>query len=331
MLYYQHIQNYQSHYYDEQVHVRNRIYSQINPNITNPLPTLSCTNMPQHHPGTFVAHNDLNPSDIPWALTTHLLSINHEQLLRTTHHPFLARAANGTLPKPLVAHWLANDLQYLKVYKGVSEQTLALVRRGSNAEDIETRLSAWLEAAVQNGTREENLFQEVASLYDLDISLNEATKNDGLRRYEALFETFSTSPRNTFVPWLEGAVILWAMEKVYYEAWSWSRKQDAQSSPKSYENDQDGGAMRKEFIPNWSNRDFLMFVEQLERIINEGVSSTVRGDEKLWGEIKSRTEGVWKAVLDAEEVFWPEVNGSRAVENGRVVGGQVEGRPTELF
>jgi thiaminase len=273
--------------------------------------------MPQHHPGTFVAKSNLNPSDIPNALTTYLISINYEQLLRTTRHPFLARAANGTLPKALVEQWLANDLAYLAVYKGVSEQTLALVRRTSNPEDVEPRLVAWLEAAVQNGTREQNLFAEVAQIYGLDLTL---MKNLGLTRYELLFESFTSTPRSAFLPWLEGAVILWAMEKVYYEAWSWSRKQDAQASPRSYENDLDGGAMRREFIPNWSNRDFLMFVEQLERIINEGVSAAVQGNDELWAQIRDRTEGVWRGVLDAEEAFWPNVDGERKVQNGGVGG-----------
>lgn len=245
-----------------------------------------------------------------------MMSVNHEQLLRTTRHPFLARAANGTLPRPLVAQWLANDLQYLKVYKGISEQTLAIVRRTqpesafSDPEDVRVRLVAWLEAAIQNGNREEKFFQEVAQIYSIDLNITEATKNEGLRLYESMFNTFTTSDRIAFLPWLEGAVILWAMEKVYYEAWSWARRQDAQSSPRTYDNDQDGGAMRRELIPNWSNRDFLMFVEQLERILNEGVSSAVNSDDQMWAQVKTRTDAVWKAVLDAEEVFWPNVDGS---------------------
>jgi thiaminase len=275
--------------------------------------------MPQHHPGTFVADNNLDRTDVPWALTTHLLSVNQDQLLRTINHPFLARAANGTLPKTLVEQWLANDLQYLKVYKSISEQTLAILRQAqpeaaiSKPEDVQTRLIEWLEAAVQNGTREENLFQEVADIYRFDINISDATKNEGLKCYEALFSTFTTSDRNAFLPWLEGAVILWAMEKVYYEAWNWAQQQDTQGSPKSYEKDMDGGAMRKEFIPNWSNRDFLMFVEQLEKVINEGVSEAVKGDDELWKQVKARTDAMWAAVLDAEEVFWPNVDDKSVV------------------
>jgi len=271
--------------------------------------------MPQHHPGTFVAHNNIDLTDVPWALTTHLLSVNHEQLLRTTQHPFLAQAARGTLPKQLVAQWLTSDLQYIKIYLGMSEQTLAIIRQNqsdtaaANSEDVQTRLIAWLEAAIQNGIREEKFFAEVAGLYNIDISTNSAVRNEGLQRYETLYASFSQSKQNTMLPWLEGAVILWAMEKVYYEAWSWARRQDAQSSPRTFDNDLDGGAMRRELIPNWSNRDFLMFVEQLERILNEAVSTFVKGDNELWRSVKARTDAVYAAVLDAEEVFWPNVEG----------------------
>jgi thiaminase len=284
--------------------------------------------MPQHHPGTLVAHDNLNRADLPWALTTHLLSINHEQFLRITQHSFLARAANGTLPKPLVAQWLANDVQYLKVYQGLSEQTLTIVRNTqpeatiSDPNDVETRLIGWLGAAIQNGNREERFFQEVANIYKLDIGITEATKNEGLRRYETLYNTFTANDRNAFLPWLEGAVFLWAMEKVYYEAWSWARRQDAQTSPRTFDKDQDGGAMRREFIPNWSNRDFMMFVEQLERIINEAVSTAVKGNDELWRQVKIRTDAVWMAVLDAEEAFWPDVDGTGAM-NGAVAAGAV--------
>ncbi|KAH7087532.1 hypothetical protein FB567DRAFT_443119 [Paraphoma chrysanthemicola] len=257
--------------------------------------------MPQHHPGTFVAHNNINLTDVPWALTTHLFSA-------------------------VVSHWLANDLQYLRVYKGLSEQTFAILRKSQTAtsladpENIETRLIAWLEAAIQNGEREEKLFNEVAEIYNLNLALSESNKNEGLRRYEGLFRQFTTAERNTFIPWLEGAVLLWATEKIYYESWSWARRQDAQSSPRTYNNDLDGGAMRREFIPNWSNRDFLMFVEQLERIINEGVSTAVKGDDALWRQVKSRTDGLYATVLDAEEAFWPSGDESTALKEAGAAG-----------
>lgn len=276
--------------------------------------------MSQHHPGTCLAENDTEITDVPWALTRHLLSINHEQLLRATRHPFLALAANGTLSKPVIAHWLANDRQYLQGYIGVISSTLNLLRDQKNflattdtVPRIEARLVAWLESALQNGDREIRFFQEVADIYHIDIGsapLNEKAKIEGLRRYETLFTSLTSQQIQSFLPWLEGATLLWATEKVYYDAFSWARRQSAQSLPRGYNHDQDGGAMRRELIPNWSNRDFLMFVEQLERIVNEGVSEAVDRDDAKWAQVKRRTNMIWQAVLDAEEAFWPDVEKS---------------------
>ncbi|KAH9872788.1 hypothetical protein J1614_005182 [Plenodomus biglobosus] len=273
--------------------------------------------MPQHHPGTVVAHKEVDMTDVPWAVTTHLLSINHQQFLRATRHPFLSRAANGTLPKAIVARWLANDRQYLQGYISTSDHILSLLRSQRKSTtategepDIETRLIGWLESAVKNGEREARFFQEVAETYKIDIAsppVNDIVKLEGLRRYEILFSTVASQAPHAFIPWLEGAILLWATEKAYYDAFSWARQQDGQSSPKNYNNDLDGGAMRREFIPNWSNRDFLMFVEQLERIVNEGVSEAVNCDDEKWAEVMQRAGVIWQAVLDAEEAFWPDV------------------------
>jgi thiaminase len=274
--------------------------------------------MPTHHPGTAAARNGgTDPTDMPWAVTTHLLSISHDQMLRCTRHPFLERAAKGTLPKALIAQWLSNDRQYLQGYLSTISNTLNLIRSTYKSTtvpgaepDIEARLIAWLEAGIKNGERELRFFQEVAEIYKIDIQsspLQESVKSEGLRRYEALFASVASQQPHAFLPWLEGAILLWSTEKVYYEAWSWARRQDAQSSPRNFENDQDGGAMRREFIPNWSNRDFLMFVEQLERIVNEGISNAVDRDDARWMEVKNRADPIWRALLDAEEAFWPDV------------------------
>jgi len=274
--------------------------------------------MPQHHPETFIAHSEIDMTDKPWTLTTHLLRINHEQLLRATRHPFLARAANGTLAKSVVAVWLANDRQYLQGYIEAICHTLKVLRSQKNPvttadtePKIESRLIAWLESALQNGDREIRFFQQVATIYNIDIEsgpLNDEVKIEGLRRYEALFASLTSQRAQCLIPWLEGAILLWATEKVYYDAFSWAHRQNPQSSPRSYNNDQDGGAMRRELIPNWSNRDFLIFVEQLERIVNDGVSEAVGHDDAKWAEVKRRTVVIWQAVLNAEEAFWPDVD-----------------------
>merc|ERR1711963_527931 len=165
----------------------------FNTNFTNPTRTI--LTMPKHHPGTWVAHSkgdDVDLTDVPWAVTTHLLAINHQRLLRVTRHPFLERAAKGTLPKPLIAQWLANDRQYIQGYLSTIKNTLNLVRSthtsttAPGAEpDIETRLISWLESGIKNGEREVRFFEEVAEIYNIELHpspLQDNIKSEGLRR-----------------------------------------------------------------------------------------------------------------------------------------------------
>ncbi|KAF2624044.1 heme oxygenase-like protein, partial [Macroventuria anomochaeta] len=277
--------------------------------------------MVQHHPGAFISKANLDTTDVPWALTTHLLSVSIPQFKRTTTAPFLARAATGQLPKALIAQWLANDRLYIQGYISLAESLVRIVKLTSsaatqaNVESIEARLLLWLDAAIENVKREFEWFDEMTKSYNLVAPTpSSSQKSLGVQRFEALFTQLSSQTPNAFLPWLEGAVCLFSTEKVYYEAWSWARKQDRRRSASSmpgqdYSKDLDGGAMRKEFIPNWSNKNFMMFVETLERIINEGVSQAVASDDKRWQEVEARADAVWQATLDAEEAFWPDVDG----------------------
>lgn len=293
--------------------------------------------MVQHHPAAFISKANIDPTDMPWALTTHLLSVSIPQLKRTTTAPFLARAAQGQLPKSVIADWLANDRLYIKGYISLAENLVRIIEQTSkatratattvNIESIESRLLRWLDAAIQNVKRESEWFDDIIKTYDLPAPTPSSSNNNlGVQRFEALFSQLSSSTPNEFLPWLEGAVCLFSTEKMYYEAWSWARKQGRRRShdgasgrsrsrspnPETmdYSKDLDGGAMRKEFIPNWSNKNFMMFVETLERIINEGVGEAVGRDAKKWQEVKQRADPVWQATLDAEEAFWPDVDGN---------------------
>ncbi|KAF9696759.1 hypothetical protein EKO04_005180 [Ascochyta lentis] len=298
--------------------------------------------MVQHHPGAIVSKANLDPTDVPWALTTHLLSISIPQFKRTTTAPFLARAAQGQLPKPLIAEWLANDRLYIQGYITLAENLTRIVKSSTspaqqaNIESIEARLLRWLDAAIENVKREFDWFDEMTKSYNLiSPAPTPSQKSLGVQRFESLFSSLSAQPPDPFLPWLEAAVCLFSTEKVYFEAWSWARKQDRRRSASplpggsgasrsrspnpstaDYSKDLDGGAMRKEFIPNWSNKNFMMFVETLERIINEGVSQGVAGDNKRWAEVKQRAGAVWQATLDAEEAFWPDVEGASSASVG---------------
>ncbi|KAF2868324.1 putative transcription regulator [Massariosphaeria phaeospora] len=264
----------------------------------------------------------------PFTITTHLLTQHTPLFARATQAPFLRLAASGQLPKPQISHWLANDRLYMQGYIQLTGSLLHMLQLPQQPtpnhqaphlhDPVEVRLLDWLVDALVNIRREERFFVDVAERYGLDLDLtegcgavNEERKLLGLKRFETLFDSLTTAEQAHagFLPWLEGVVVFWATEKVYFEAWSWAKRQAETSSTASanVHEDEDGGAMRKEFIPNWTNEEFIRFVDALEAILNEGVRQAVGGDERLMKNVVERAERRWKELLDAEEGFWPEV------------------------
>lgn len=254
------------------------------------------------------------------SLTSHLLSLNQDQFTRATQAPFLAQAASGTLPKDLISHWLANDRLYMQGYIRLTGALLRITRLPSKPTaskspgSVDLRLVDWLVDALVNIRREERFFMDVAERYELEVDLTESDgerikeerKIEGLKKYETLFNSLTTNePSESVLPWLEGVVLFWATEKVYFDAWSWAKKQAEGTAQKSYELDADRGAMRKDFIPNWTNDEFISFVNTLQSILDEGVQEVVGRDPSLKKVIEDRAEQIWWQVLDAEEAFWP--------------------------
>ena len=82
-------------------------------------------------------------------------------------------------------------------------------------------------------------------------------------QYLTLFQSFHLEPHQTL---LEGLLVLWATEKCYLDAWSFAK---SCSSEQEAEHDADGGALRSEFIPNWTSEGFGGFVDEIALILDE--------------------------------------------------------------
>ncbi|KAK3988491.1 hypothetical protein QBC44DRAFT_329139 [Cladorrhinum sp. PSN332] len=269
-----------------------------------------------------------------WSLTNHLLSTNSSLFTSATQHPFLLAAAHGTLPKETLSRWLANDRLYIHSYiraagKLLESIELPIELHLSETDNFETQLVDWLIEALVAVRREERMFLDVAERYGLSLGLGsseiktagEAGKLPGLVIIQQAFRDIASAggvslravegnePRR--LAWLEGAVTFWGTERCYLDAWSWAKANEPES--KDVRDDADGGALRKEFIPNWSSEGFREFVEGLGRLIDEAVGKElerVEGDEEresVKGEILERVEEKWKTLLEGERAFWPEI------------------------
>ncbi|KAJ5092752.1 heme oxygenase-like multi-helical [Penicillium angulare] len=100
---------------------------------------------------------------------------------------------------------------------------------------------------------------------------------------------------------IEGLAVLWATEVCYLRAWRYAgtflaaRGEDGE--------DADGGALRKEFIPNWSSQEFEEFVIQIGEVLDL-MAGQLKGVEE--GELmRQRCLEWWRQVVWLEERFWP--------------------------
>lgn len=216
----------------------------------------------------------------------------------------------------------------------------ALLGRQQSPAAATSQLVDWLCDTMVALRREERLFVDVAKRYGLppiDLEAGETTKAaaqeehgsqawetrrvrdeakiPGLILFERLFGRLSVHKEEEgegdplLLPWLEAAVVFWGTEKVYLDAWTWAETCQQRAVMEGADNaDADGGALRKELIPNWSSEEFVAFVSKLGDIVDNAVASVVKkhGKDVKVG-LVGRAEAVWRELVAAEAAFWPDV------------------------
>ena len=281
----------------------------------------------QRH-GTHTPRDQKAPGQRPvtMTMTQWLMDRDGEGFLKATQSSFLQAAGSGLVAKGVVERWLSQDRLYAQGYVKFIGMMLAKIRYPTSAgmDGLQWRLTDVLISALTNIRRELAFFEHVAKKYNLNLE----TPSPGqeifattptTRAYLDLFGNVS-GPNASI---LEGMTVLWATEKCYYSAWlfalhSGPRQQPiTNSDPNSqaddlHASDLDGGALRKEFIPNWTNDEFGDFVHQLGALVNE--LAEAENERGSLDEEKRRCDEVWRQVLWLEAAFWP------AVEERDVVG-----------
>lgn len=253
--------------------------------------------------------------------TAHIQTLHPSLFHSATQHPFLRAAGTGTLPPRVLSAWLSQDRLYAQSYIRFIGALLAKIRLPYHNPDsakpgvatAEGRAVDVLIDALVNIRRELQFFGDVAKQYNLDlealpidadgedVGAKVFGPNPTTHSYIDLFMSAS-SPATTV---LEGLVVLWATEICYLRAWQYASSLSSSASSSSPEGDQDGGALRKHFIPNWTDPEFEAFVHKIGDVVDEMVG-LVKGSETR-EYLLGRCGFWWRQVLWLEERFWPDV------------------------
>jgi formylaminopyrimidine deformylase / aminopyrimidine aminohydrolase len=178
----------------------------------------------------------------------------HEQAwLRATRHPFLERVREGTLPEDAFVAWLVQDRLFVGDLLCFQARLLARAPR---------RAQRMLAAGALALVDELAWFDEQGKRLGLDL---EAERLPPTRAYGALLERLEGEP-------FEAAITaLWALERVYLDAWSF-----AAPAASPYD----------AFVEHWTTPEFRAYVDELEVF-----ADPLHGDAVA-------------AVLEAEVAFW---------------------------
>ncbi|GIJ43709.1 aminopyrimidine aminohydrolase [Virgisporangium aliadipatigenens] len=180
---------------------------------------------------------------------------------RATRHPFLAAVAAGTVPEAAFRTWLVQD--YLFVGDLLRFQSRLLARAPRAAQAI---LVAGAAALVD----ELAWFEKVAVEEGLDLS---ATRLPATAAYDRLLTGLDGVP----VP--EALTALWALERVYLDAWSFAAP---------------GAEPYRDFVAHWTTPEFAAYVTELATVADEALAGADRG----------AAEPHFVAVVEAEIAFW---------------------------
>lgn len=260
------------------------------------------------------------------SLTESLLNLpkTSQSYQRATKHPFLKNAGSLKLSKESLERWLTQDRFYALIgysnFLGtlISKIPSQIVPHSSLESKIHRNRLTVLAGAMANIDREVGFFENVAEENGLNLSTkplpNQAQKevlkgeqssevddsivdlgllNSITRGYIDFM--VSVASRGTFE---EGLVLLWAMEKMYLDAWTYASTFLSQTNIAKEQLEQSGNprALTK-LIDNWSSKEFQKFVKDIGDLVDEL-------DVDINSEMGKRLQHVWITTLWYEERFW---------------------------
>ncbi|KAJ3811658.1 heme oxygenase-like protein [Lentinula aff. lateritia] len=235
------------------------------------------------------------------SLTKYLTSSFTAAYTSAIKHSFLTAAGSGTLDHNLLALWLAQDRIYAAhAYPKFIGSLISNIpfnskdSHNSSQELLNQRIFKLLLFSLQNVDREVGFFQETAQKWCLNQEGWPERK--GTRNYTA--EMSRISNHGTVI---DGLIFLWAMERVYLDAWTYVRDLTNTSVPFILSSESTPTPTNSAILSlsdNWSCPEFVKFVDDLADLVD---SLGIQPGSAEW----SRAKEVWARVIELEADFWP--------------------------
>lgn len=228
---------------------------------------------------------------------------------RATQSPFLRLGGQGRLPRETLSEWLSQDRLYAQAYVRFIGGLVSRIKLPVEVDakgTLQWRILTLLQGCLAGIMRELQFFEETAGSYHLNLvaagpSEHTFGPNATTKGYIKLFDSFTTppqeeSPRTLF----DGLVVLWATEKAYLTAWGYANRS---SQNNDFEKDLDGGALREQFIPNWTSQPFQDFVNEIQECL-DAYAESLSGEDNRDARFVTAAAMI-KKVFVLEEGFWP--------------------------
>lgn len=240
-------------------------------------------------------------------LTAHLLALSTVRpYSAATQHIFLQKAGNGTLSNAELSCFIAQDRLYAAHgYPRFIGHFLSSIPFSSShsikgeEEAMNKRLVDIASVALQGVVGEVGLFTSISDKFGLGIEQWKEKK--GTRDYLAeMVRVGATGNAGDCL------VFLWAMEKVYLDAWTYVKNQRSSIS-KDVLSASESSEPLDFLVSNWSKVEFVAFVDSIGHLVN---SVGIHPGSEAW----SRAEEIWGRVVELEEGFWPNENELAALQ-----------------
>jgi thiaminase/transcriptional activator TenA len=165
-----------------------------------------------------------------------------------THHPFLDKVKDGTLPFAAFATWLGQDYYFAGTL--LDSQCLVLMHAPRTDQGL-------LIGGLFALDSELSWFEANAEIYGIDLT-------------QAVLPTCRTYKdfliAMQYKPYVVQVTCIWALEKAYYDGWTTALP---------------GAPQYQEFVERWTTGEFKDYVDALENAVNNAMASASKKDRTL--------------------------------------------------